>query len=29
MQLLLKQQHATYYLKDDSTQEIIYGGAAR
>mgnify|MGYP001368486322 CR=1 FL=1 len=28
MNLLLKQEYATYYLKDDETQEIIYGGAA-
>jgi phage terminase large subunit len=26
--LLLKQEHATYYLKDDITDEILYGGAA-
>lgn len=28
MQLLLKQQHATYFLKDNATKEILYGGAA-
>ena len=26
--LLLKQEHATYYLKDGITDEIVYGGAA-
>ena len=26
--LLLKQEHATYYLKDNITDEILYGGAA-
>jgi phage terminase large subunit len=28
MRLLLKQEHATYYLKDDETEEVVYGGAA-
>ena len=28
MKLLLKQEHAVYYLKDNQTKEIIYGGAA-
>jgi len=28
MQLLLKQQHAVFYLKDKVTEEILYGGAA-
>ena len=28
MQLLLKQEYATYYLKDNESQEILYGGAA-
>jgi len=28
MKLLKKQQHAIYYLKDKTTKEIIYGGAA-
>lgn len=28
MQLLKKQKHAIYYLKDDVTEEILYGGAA-
>ena len=28
MKLLLKQEHAVYYLKDKSTKEVIYGGAA-
>lgn len=28
MELLIKQEYATYYLKDNSTQEILYGGAA-
>jgi len=28
MQLLPKQQNAVYYLKDDETKELLYGGAA-
>lgn len=28
MKLLLKQEHAVYYLKDSESNEIIYGGAA-
>jgi hypothetical protein len=28
MKLLIKQQHATFYLNDNSTTEILYGGAA-
>jgi hypothetical protein len=28
MKLLTKQNHALYYLKDDITEEVIYGGAA-
>ena len=28
MKLLLKQEHAVYYLKDNVTKEILYGGAA-
>ncbi|WP_020212259.1 phage terminase large subunit [Flavobacterium rivuli] len=26
--LLIKQEHAVYYLKDNETEEILYGGAA-
>lgn len=26
--LLPKQENAVYYLKDDSTEELLYGGAA-
>lgn len=29
MNLIIKQEHAVYYLKDSTTEEIIYGGAAR
>ena len=29
MKLLPKQENAIYYLKDGTTREIIYGGAAR
>lgn len=28
MKLLKKQEHAVYYLKDNETKELIYGGAA-
>lgn len=28
MKLLIKQEHATYYLKDKQTTELLYGGAA-
>lgn len=28
MNLILKQEHAVYYLKDGVTEEVIYGGAA-
>ena len=28
MKLITKQEHAVYYLKDKSTKEVIYGGAA-
>lgn len=29
MNLIPKQENAVYYLKDNSTKELIYGGAAR
>lgn len=29
MKLLPKQENAVYYLKDSTTNEIVYGGAAR
>jgi len=28
MKLLPKQEHAVYYLKDNETKELVYGGAA-
>lgn len=28
MKLLIKQEHAVYYLKDNITNEVLYGGAA-
>ena len=28
MKLLIKQEHAVYYLNDNTTKEILYGGAA-
>ncbi len=28
MNLLIKQEHAVYYLKDNETEEVLYGGAA-
>ena len=28
MNLLVKQEHAAFYLKDSKTKEILYGGAA-
>jgi hypothetical protein len=28
MKLLIKQENAVYYLKDSTTKEILYGGAA-
>lgn len=29
MKLINKQEYAVYYLKDNITKEIVYGGAAR
>lgn len=28
LELLIKQEHALYFLKDDTTEEVLYGGAA-
>ena len=28
MELLSKQKHAVYYLKDNETKELLFGGAA-
>lgn len=28
MKLLIKQEYATFYLKDKETIEVLYGGAA-
>jgi hypothetical protein len=28
MELITKQKNAVYYLKDELTKELIYGGAA-
>lgn len=28
MRLLTKQEHAVFYLKDNTSNEVIYGGAA-